>query len=77
MADTLKEKEKKTEVLKHFEEKAKEVTEGKKPKINLSKTVRVEFTKDVGFIKKGHVQKISQLARELYEKQKCIKVIND
>jgi len=70
-------KDEKVELKKHFDEKAKEVKEGKKVTVSLTKTYLVEFTKDFGLMKKGHTQKVSQLAKDVYEKKKVIKVIND
>ena len=36
--------------------------------INLVDKVNVQFTKDFGFMKKGHVQEVSETAYEIYKK---------
>ena len=68
--------QKKSLVQEFFEDKAKEIKEGGSPKVNLSKIVKVEFTKDFGYMRKGKTQNVSQIAYEIYKKAKCIKVID-
>jgi len=66
----------KTELLKFFEKKAELVKEGKEPKVSISKVVKVEFTKDIGYINKGHIQNISPLLYELYSNKKAVKKVD-
>ena len=49
-----------------FEEKAEEARNGEEPRIDITSKVKVEFTKDVGFMKKGMKQEISQAAFDIY-----------
>lgn len=61
-----------------FEEKAKQAEEtGEETVLDLSATVKVEFLKDIGFMKKGMKQEISQTAYDIYNngKDKIVKEI--
>jgi len=50
---------------------------GKEVEINIVNTRLVRFTKDFGqFLKKGHVQAVSDAAYEIYSGQGVIEVIN-
>lgn len=65
----------------HFEEKAEQSKKnrangGENVVIDLVKTYRVRFTKDIGFIKKGHVQSLSETAYEIYKNQKAVELVN-
>lgn len=44
-------------------------------KVDLIKTVAVRFTKDVGFIKKGHEQLLSETAFAIYKKKDVVELI--
>lgn len=55
-----------------FEEKAEEAKAGEEPRIDLTSKVKVEFTEDVGFMKKGMKQEISQAAFDIYNHKKVI-----
>lgn len=48
---------------------------GKAVKISLTNTTNVVFTKDYGFIKAGHKQKVSDLALEIYQKAGVVEKI--
>lgn len=56
----------------YFEEKAEEAKRGEEPVIDLTSTVKVEFLEDVGFMKKGAKQEISQAAFDIYNHKKVI-----
>lgn len=61
----------------YYEGKAQKSAEGRQDvEINIVNTRLVRFTKDIGFIKKGHVQKLSDAAFEIYEKQGAIELVN-
>lgn len=65
----------------HFEKKAKQSEKnrsmgGKNVTIDLKKTIEVRFTKDFGFMKAGHVQKVSETAYEIYAEQKVVEKLN-
>lgn len=49
---------------------------GKDVVVSITDTVNVRFTKDFLKMKKGHTQRISQLAYEMYNKNKCVEKIN-
>lgn len=77
MAKKAKKEEKLTQdspdVVGYFEEKAEKAIKAKKdgaqaPKVSLKNTIKVQFTRNYGFIKKGHVQKVSEVAYEMYQK---------
>lgn len=78
----VEEKNKETEVVKEtpkaatqefFEEKAKEAQEtGEDQIIDLKSKIKVEFLEDVGFMKKGMKQEISQTAFDTYNLKKKI-----
>ncbi|GAB0156224.1 hypothetical protein CHRYSEOSP005_14880 [Chryseobacterium sp. Alg-005] len=56
-----------------FEEKAKEAGEkGEDVIIDLTHKVKVEFLKDTKYIKKGHIQEISQQAFETYNQHEDV-----
>lgn len=46
---------------------------GKEVEVNLINKTLVEFTENFGFLKKGHVQEISDVAFAIYEKAGVIK----
>lgn len=61
-----------------FQEKAKEAKEsGEDQLIDITSKINVEFLKDVGFMKKGDKQEISQSAYDTYNmgKDKIVKEI--
>lgn len=61
-----------------FQEKAKEAKEsGEDQIIDITSKINVEFLKDVGFMKKGDKQEISQSAYDTYNmgKDKIVKEI--
>lgn len=73
--------ETKNPVQKVLEQKGKQSAEniakgGSAVKVSLTKKTLVEFTKDYGkHIKKGHVQEVSDLALEIYEKAGVVKKV--
>lgn len=63
-----------------YDEKGKQSTEnrlkgGEDVVISLVNKTKVEFIKDFGQMKKGHVQEVSDVAFEIYDKQKAIKKV--
>lgn len=65
----------------HFDKKAKKSQEnraigGKNVTVDLRKTIAVRFTKDVGFIKAGQVQNLSETAFEIYDNLKAVEKVN-
>lgn len=57
----------------HFEELGAKTRDnlssgGKAVTVNLIDKTNVKFTKDFGFMKKGHVQEVSETAYEIYKK---------
>lgn len=71
--------DKKNPVQEILDEKGKQSAEniskgGNNVKVSLTNKTKVEFTKDYGkHIKKGHVQEVSDLAFEIYDKAGVIK----
>lgn len=49
---------------------------GKNVEVSITDTVKVKFTKDHGFMKKGQEATISALAYKVYDKNKCVEKIN-
>lgn len=65
----------------HFDKKAEQSTKnrstgGKNVVIDLKKTIEARFTKDFGFIKAGHKQKLSETAYEIYANQGVVEKVN-
>lgn len=81
MAQEEKEKDtkKNTSIVEDFynkkgEETAENISKGGKEKtISLTDKINVEFIKDFGFFKKGHVQEVSAVAFEIYNDKKVVK----
>lgn len=62
----------KAQTQKFFEEKAAEAKKGAEPVINLTDKVKVIFLQDVGFMKKGMKQEISQTAFDVYNQDEAV-----
>lgn len=65
----------------HFDKKAEKsknnrANGGKNVTIDLKKTIEARFTKDFGFIKAGHTQKLSETAFEIYSDQGVVEKVN-
>lgn len=65
----------------HFEKKAAQSKKnkaegGKNVVIDLVKKVRVRFTQDFGYIKKGHEQDLSETAFEIYNSKGVVEKVN-
>lgn len=66
----------------HFEKKAGQSKKnrasgtGGNVVIDLVKTYRVRFTKDIGYIKAGHEQSLSETAYEIYKEQGVVELVN-
>ncbi len=63
---------------KFYAEKGQESLEnlqkgGKEVIVSLTNTTKVEFIKDFGFIKKGHIQEVSDVALEIYSREDVVK----
>lgn len=75
-----KEDKKKSDVQEAYDKKAEQsrnnlLQGGETVKINMADTTLVRFTKDYGFIKKGHVQRVSDVAYEIYADKKVIEKV--
>lgn len=73
--------EKKVSTKDYFENKAveakKRLEEGKPlEKVNIEDKVKVRFTKDYGYMKKGQEATISIVAYNIYNENKCIEKID-
>lgn len=61
---------------KKAEQTVENLSKGGKPvKVNFTNTTEVVFTSDYGYIKKGHKQKVSDLALEMYQKAGVVEKI--